>query len=91
MASRNRKTSVDPGHFCVNRADSPLSYDDINLLHALATAPTLAAAATAVGQSRRHTRRRTAELLNRMGVRSNRAAVAVAAARGYIHEPPSSL
>lgn len=91
MASQNMKKPVHPGGFRANRADSPLSCDDICLLHALATAPTLAAAAVAVGQSRRHTRRRTAELLHRMGVRSNRAAVAVAVARGYIHEPPSSL
>lgn len=64
---------------------------DIELLHALATAPTLAAAASSVGVSPRHARRLTSKLLNRMGVTNVRSAVAVAATRGLIDEPPSAF
>ncbi len=64
---------------------------DLRLLQVLATAPSLTSVAKLVGLSQRHTRRITAQLLDRMGVTSIRAAVSVAAARGYIAEPPSSM
>jgi hypothetical protein len=64
---------------------------DIELLHALATAPTLTAVALSVGVSPRHARRLTSELLDRMGVTNVRSAVAVAATRGLIDEPPSAF
>jgi hypothetical protein len=64
---------------------------DLRLLQVLATAPSLASVAELVGLSQRHTRRITAQLLDRMGVTSIRAAVSVAAARGYIAEPPSAM
>ena len=64
---------------------------DIELLHALATAPTLAAMASLVGVSPRHARRLISDLLDRMGVTNVRSAIAVASARGLIDEPQSAF
>jgi len=71
--------------------DQPLSRDDLALLAVLASEPTLMAVAETIGRSPRHARRLTRSLLQRMGVASSRTAVAVAAARGCIPEPPSSM
>jgi hypothetical protein len=64
---------------------------DIELLHALATAPTLGAVASSVGVSPRHARRLIAKLLDSMGVTNVRSAIAVASARGLIDEPQSAF
>lgn len=74
----------------VDHAISGLSDDELRLLNALATEPNLTAVAQAMSLSTRHTRRKTTELLNRMGANSIRAAVAIAAARGLINEPPAA-
>ena len=72
-------------------AEHLVSGTDIELLHALATAPTLAAVASSLGVSARHARRLTSKLLDRMGVTNVRSAIAVASARGLIDEPPSAF
>ena len=68
-----------------------LSDEDIRLLQALASESDMTAVAKSLFLSPRHARRRIRGLLARLGVESTRAAVAVAAAHGFIHEPPSIL
>ncbi len=70
---------------------SGLSDQDVRLLQALAAEHDMTAVAESLSWSTRHTRRRTKDLLTRLGVASTRAAVAVAAAHGFIEEPPSTL
>jgi len=84
-------TPTHDGGTGIQAANEILDDDDLRLLQALATAPSLTSVAELVGLSQRHTRRITAQLLDRMGVTSIRAAVSVASARGYIAEPPSSM
>lgn len=71
-------------------ADMPLPFD-VKILEALSSAPSMTSASEGLGFSPRQFRRIVHDLFNRMGVESARAAVAIAAARGWIDEPPSRL
>jgi len=64
---------------------------ELDLLEALASQPTMSDVADAMFLSQRQTRRLVGDLVDRMGVTSSRAAVAVAAMRGWIGEPASCI
>lgn len=68
-----------------------LTQRDLDLLEALATERTMTDVADAMFLSQRQTRRLVSNLVERMGVASSRAAVAVVAAQGWISEPESNL
>jgi DNA-binding NarL/FixJ family response regulator len=68
-----------------------LTQRDLDLLDALVTERTMTDVAGAMFLSQRQTRRLVSDLIERLGVTSSRAAVALAAARGWIGEPASNL
>ena len=72
---------------------SPLNLtgNDLELLRALSVEPTMADVARALGLSSRQARRRVEALVNKLGVASYRGAIALAAARGLIPEPPFAI
>lgn len=70
-----------------NTPGQPLTSNQIKLLQALYTEPTMTDVAKTIGYSPRHCRRLVRELLHTMGVTTPRQALAVAVDRGDLKPP----
>lgn len=91
MSARGHELRLlgSPGR--VTAPEFRLTRDEIQLITALAFEPTMADVARSLDISSRQARRRVERMVNRLGVPSYRAAIALAAARALIPMPPFEI